>query len=35
MGDVDRGSQYLKQSVTGLPDLPLPEGEPGAAVGTA
>jgi HemY protein len=34
MGDVDRGSQYLKQSVIGLPDLPLPEGEPGAAAGT-
>ncbi|NIP13412.1 MAG: heme biosynthesis protein HemY [Pseudomonadales bacterium] len=35
MGDVDRGSEYLKQSVTGLPDLPLPEGGAGAAAGTA
>jgi hypothetical protein len=31
---VDRGSEYLKQSVTGLPDLPLPESEAGAAAGT-
>ncbi len=35
MGDVDRGSQYLKQSVTGLPDLPLPERESGPVAGTA
>jgi HemY protein len=34
MGDVDRGSEYLKQSVTGLPDLPLPDSEAGPAAGT-